>query len=172
MSRIAVVRGAPSAAIQELFRGLVERWRPAARIAGAIAEEHGLPDRACRAGYLRSIVSGARYSIFHDPGPGAGGCHVEAEGAHFASAAVEHDILAGCDLVLLSKFGKLEAAREGLAGAFRAALAAEVPILTSVSPALEAAWAEFPAPRFDVLPAELAPVETWWHAVRRGRAAR
>ncbi|HET9149952.1 MAG TPA: DUF2478 domain-containing protein [Alphaproteobacteria bacterium] len=170
MNRIAVVRGAPSAAIQELFRTLVARWRPAARIAGVVAEEHGLPDRTCRAGYLRSIVSGARYSIFQDPGPGAEGCHVEAEGALFASLAVEHDILDGCDLAVLSKFGKLEAAREGLAGAFHVALTAKVPLLTSVSPALERAWTEFPAPRFDVLPAEIGSIETWWRGVRHETA--
>src|SRR6185437_3892088 len=106
--RIAVVQGAPSAAIQEIFHTLVDCWRPTVRIVGVVAEDHGLPDRKCRAGYLRSIVSGTLYPIFHDLGPGLETCHLKEDGALTAAAAVENDIVAGCDLVLLSKFGKLE----------------------------------------------------------------
>jgi hypothetical protein len=171
VKRIAVVQGAPSAAIQELFRTLVDRWRPTMRIAGVIAEDHNLPDRKCRAGYLRSIVSGTRYPIFQDLGPGAEACHLEQEGALAAAAAVEKDIVAGCDLVLLSKFGKLEAAGQGLIEAFIAALAADLPLLTSVSPAFKTAWTEFAAPLFEILPAEAEPIETWCRAVQSETAA-
>lgn len=172
MKRIAVIRGAPNAAIQELFRALADRWQPTVRVAGVIAEDHGLPDRKCRAGYLRSIVSGTRYPIFQDLGPGAEACHLEEEGALAAAAAVEKDIAAGCDLVLLSKFGKLEAAGRGLAEAFTAALAADRPLLTSVSPAFEAAWKAFAAPHFDTLPPAADPIERWWDTVLQGAATR
>jgi hypothetical protein len=154
-----------------MFRALVGRWQPAARIVGVVAEDHGLPDRKCRAGYLRSIVSGTRYPIFADLGPASRACHLEGEGAFAAAAEVEKDIVAGCDLVLLSKFGKLEAAGDGLAKAFTAALGADVPVLTSVSRAFETAWSAF-APRFDTLPAEAARIETWWHSVRGAASAR
>jgi hypothetical protein len=83
---------------------------------------------------------------------------------------VRKDIVAGCDLVLLSKFGKLEAARQGLTEAFTAALTADVPVPTSVSPAFAAAWSEFAASRFDILPAEAEQVETWWRTVHSGAA--
>ena len=168
--RIAVVQGAPSAAIQEMFHALVERWQPTVRIAGVVAEDHGLPDRKCRAGYLRSIVSGTLYPIFQDLGPGAEACHLKEEGALAAAAAVEKDIVAGCDLVLLSKFGKLEAAGRGLSEAFTAALAADLPLLTSVSPAVDAAWRGFAAPRFEILPAEVDPIETWWRTIHGDRS--
>jgi hypothetical protein len=166
--RIAVVQGAPSAAIQAMFHALVERWQPTVRIAGVVAEDHGLPDRKCRAGYLRSIVSGALYPIFQDLGPGAEACHLKEEGALAAAAAVEKDIVAGCDLVLLSKFGKLEAAGQGLTEAFTTVLAANLPLLTSVSPAFEAAWRDFAAPHFEILPAEAESVETWWRTIHGG----
>lgn len=166
VKRIAVVQGAPSAAIQEMFRALVDRWRPPVRIAGVIAEDHGLPDRKCRAGYLRSIISGTRYPIFQDSGPGGEACHLEEDGALEAAAAVEKDIVTGCDLVLLSKFGKLEAAGRGLAEAFTMALAIDLPLLTSVSPAFETAWKAFAAPHFDILPADVELIETWWYTVR------
>lgn len=170
VKRIAVVQGSPSVVVQEIFRDLITRWRPPLRIAGVIAESHGLPDRKCTAGYLRSIVSGARYAIFQDLGPGADACQLGADGAAAASVAVEKDIAAGCDIVLLSKFGKLEAARKGLADAFLAAIAAEKPILTSVSPAFEQAFSEFASPLFVTLSADPNHVEAWWQSIRAGSA--
>jgi hypothetical protein len=68
--------------------------------------------------------------------------------------------------VVLSKFGKLEAGKAGLLEAFIAAIEAHVPVLTSVSPAFEAAWAEFAAPLFVTLPAEAVKIDAWWQAVR------
>jgi len=49
---IAVVRGAPNTEIQAIFRTLVDLWKGELRLAGVIAEDHGLPDRFCQAGYL------------------------------------------------------------------------------------------------------------------------
>jgi hypothetical protein len=161
MKRIAVVKGAPSAVVQNLFRELAERWQSDIRVAGVIEEPHGLADRKCNAGYLRSIISGTLYPIFSDLGPGAEACHLEGTGAISATEAIEQDIAAGCDLVMLSKFGKLEASREGLGGAFTAAIDAGLPVLTSVSPAFEQAWEAFAAPLFHVLPADPNEIEAW-----------
>lgn len=137
---IAVVRGASDAEIQDIFRALTERWQPVLRLAGAVAESHGLADRSCPAGYLRNLATGARFSIFHDLGPGTAECHLDGHGVVTAAAAVQHDIATGCDLVVLNKFGQLEAAGDGLAGAFRAAVATDLPMLTSVAPAHDRAW--------------------------------
>lgn len=169
---IAVVEGAPSAVVQGLFRELVDRWEASTRIAGVIEEGHGLADRACSAGRLRSIRDRSLHPIFQDLGPGSEACHLDGAGAMSASEVIRRDIAAGCDLVILSKFGKLEAARAGLSPAFIAAMQVKVPILTTVSPAFYAAWAQFASPLFVLLPAEMAPIETWWNDVRRGLARR
>jgi hypothetical protein len=168
MQKIAVVQGAPSSEIQALFRDLVARWRPALRIAGVIEEHHELPDRKCSAGYLRSIATGARYPIFQDLGPGADACHLEGSGALTATADVERGIAGGCDLVVLSKFGKLESIGQGLSGAFKAALTAGVPVLTTVSPSLMPRWTAFASPLFVSLPADPAQIDTWRRAVAAG----
>ena len=78
---------------------------PEVRLAGLVTESHGLADRHCQAGYLRNLTTGARFSIFHDLGPGVAMCHLDGVGAVAAATAVESDITAGCDLVLLSKLG-------------------------------------------------------------------
>ena len=148
-------------------------------MAGVIAEDHGLPDRFCQAGYLRSLPTGARFSIFQDRGAGTATCHLDGAGAVEAATAVRHDIARGCDLVLLNKFGKLEAAGNGLAGAFRAALAARLPLLTSVSPAHDRAWREFAHREFAVLPADASAIDLWRRTIqasaiqagRRGKSA-
>jgi hypothetical protein len=79
---------------------------------------------------------------------------------------VRRDIAAGCDLVLLNKFGKLEAVNSGLAEAFRAAIEADVPVLTSLSPASEAAWQTFATPLFVTLNADPGEIDAWWRSVR------
>jgi hypothetical protein len=166
VKRIAVVQGAPGATIQDLFRGLIDRWRPSDRVVGVIAESHGLDDRACSAGFLRNIGTGERFPIFQDLGPGSTACHLDGASMLPAAEAVQRDIAAGCDLVLLSKFGKLEAGKLGLVDAFAAAIEAHVPVLTSVSPAFETAWAKFAAPLFVTLPADPVKIDAWWQAVR------
>ena len=163
---IAVVRGQSTADVEQTFRTLVDRWQPTVRLAGLIAESHGLADRACNAGFLRNIATAERFSIFQDLGPGSTVCHLDGAGALSAAGAVRRDIAAGCELVLLSKFGKLEAAGEGLAGAFKAVLESRIPLLTSVSPALEDAWKRFTGRPFVILPADPIEIDAWWQAAR------
>jgi len=158
---VAVVRGASNAEIQAIFEALADQWRPDMRLAGLVAESHGLPDRHCQAGYLRNLTTGARFSIFHDLGSGVAACHLDGVGAVSAAATVERDIAEGCDLVLLSKFGKLEIAGAGLVGAFRATLVSGLPLLTSVSPAHDEPWRRFAKREFDVLPADPAAIDQW-----------
>jgi hypothetical protein len=163
---IAVVRGASNVEIQAIFLALTDKWLPDIRLAGLVAEHHGLADRHCQAGYLRNLATGARFSIFHDLGPGAAVCHLDGIGAVAAAAAVQSDIAAGCDLVLLNKFGKLEIAGDGLTSAFRAAITDGLPLLTSVSPAHDEAWRRFVDQEFAVLPPDPAAIDLWRHAVQ------
>jgi hypothetical protein len=168
IERIAVIRGAPGDVIQDLFHALVARRSPVLRVAGVIAEGHGLPNRRCSAGYLRRIANGERFAIFEDLGPGSVACHLDQSGerASAAAQAVRQDIAMGCDLVVLSKFGKLEAANKGLWSAFTAAIEAHIPLLTSVSPAVTKAWETFAGTGFIILPADNAAVDAWVNAVQ------
>ncbi len=171
IKQIAAIQGAPSAEVQSLFQTLVERWRLSVRLAGVVAEDHGLADRSCSAGFLRSLGGGERFSIFQDLGPGSAGCHLAPDGLLAAADAVQRDIARGCDLVILSKFGKLEAAGDGLRSAFAAAIEAGIPVLTSVSPALAAAWQDFAAPLCVVVPADADRIDDWWRGVRARQLA-
>lgn len=165
MPRIAVVAGSGSVAIQELLAATAAEWRAAgAKIVGVIGEMHGLPDRTCGAGFLRDVMSSNPYPIYLETPPRHTSCHLDAAGVARACAAILDQIPTG-DLVVLNKFGKLEAMGEGLTPAFTLAIAAGKPVLTTVSEKHREAWRAF-APGSIVVDADKAALHAWWRAVR------
>ena len=162
---IAAVRGAASPSVQALFRDMLRSWRASGvQVVGLIEETHGLPARTCNAGVLHDITSGSPYSIFLESVPESKACHIDVVGAETASKALLPQI-ATSDLVILSKFGKLEAARRGLIGAFEAAITLGKPILTTVSDRHLPAWRTF-APAATVLEASPGAIADWWASIR------
>jgi hypothetical protein len=165
---IAVVQGTSGRHIQRLFDDFIGRWRSACRLVGAIEVPETSPDAAIDRSRIRAITDGRSYPLFQDLGSGSTACALAPEGAVLAAATVCRDIARGCDLVLLSKFGKLEAeSRSGLLSAFTAAIEADVPVLTSVAPRYTAQWARFADPFFEILPPGLDAIETWWSSLPR-----
>lgn len=164
-NRIAAVTGGRSAAAQPLFAALVAEWRAGGtKVAGVIAEPHGALDRTCTAGNLREINSNETYQIHLETPPVGTSCDIDAAGVEAAGRGVLRD-LATSDLVVLSKFGKLETMGGGLARAFEAAIAADKPMLTSVSEKHLEAWRAV-APDSILLPADEATIRTWWEGIR------
>jgi hypothetical protein len=163
-SRIAVVTGIDSAAAQALFAKTIAQWRRAGiTVAAVLAETLTPTESICSADVLRDIGSGVAYSIHLDAPPRDTSCHLDARGVDAACAALLPQ-LETCDLVVLSKFGKLEAMGGGLFPAFAAARAAGLPVLTTVSAKHEEAWRAF-APDAVTLPANAAALQDWWRAL-------
>jgi hypothetical protein len=167
---IAALQGASSqmtqAVLDDFARRLVhEGFRVAGVVEIAAPESTG----ACGRLALRNLATMTTTAISQNLGPGSTSCNLDPAGLAEACAAVERCIAAGADLVIISKFGKQEAARSGLSDAFRAAMAAELPILTSVSPAMSDAWNDFSGPLSQFLPVDPEAVRTWWTQARIGR---
>jgi len=161
---IAVIQGARSADIQRLLAAFVAGWQGRIRIAGLV-EEAQADVCKCAPGRVHLIGEDRRVPIFQELGPGAESCSLDPYALVAAGEAVRARIAAGCDLVVLSKFGKLEAeSRSGLLPAFADAIEAGIPVLTSVAPKFQTRWAEFAAPYFAVLPPDLPAIEAWWAA--------
>jgi hypothetical protein len=139
------------------------------KVVGVLAETHGIPGRTCGAGILRDIASGKPYSIYREIVPSMTTCHLDASGVEAACANLQ-DQISGCDLVVLSKFGKLEAMNQGLADAFVAARASGKPVLTSVSGKHRGAWHTF-MPGATLLAADNAAIEAWWHGLAHQKEA-
>lgn len=162
---IAAIQGAESAVVQQLFAEFVASVGPFVRVAGVIEQVPDGLDPASADPELYSLGDARRYPIFQDLGPSSMACALDADGVVTACEAVRRDALGGCDLLVLSKFGKLEAERSGLTAAFAAGVEAHTPILTSVAPKFDAQWAAFAAPLFVILPPDPTAIERWWRSV-------
>ncbi len=137
--------------------------RAGAKVAGVLAENSDL-EGICSAGVLRDIGSGNRYSIGLDEPPVGKTCHLDVKGLDDACADLL-DQITPADVVIISKFGKMEATQQGLWAAFAAALANGKPLLTTVSPRHMEAWKQF-APTISWLDGDGASVERWWQTVK------
>lgn len=166
---IAALQGASSVEIQALMRGFIAELRPAARIVGVVEDAPDAAHDPDADPELRNLTGGQRYPIFQDLGPSSTACALHSESLVIACEAVLHDIAAGCDLLVISKFGKLEAERSGFADAFAAGVAIQAPILTSVAPKFDAEWTAFAAPLFVMLPPDMAAIRSWWRSVAPAR---
>ncbi len=163
---IGTVIGPDSFAIQALFTAKAAEWRAAGlKVVGLIGEAHALPDRTCTAGTLRDIVTGKSFSMYLETPPKDTSCHLDSEGVESACASLLGQIAAS-DVVVLSKFGKLEAQHGGLAAAFDAAFAAGKPVLTTVSGKHRDAWREF-APSAVTMAADKQAIQDWWQTAHR-----
>ncbi|HWF77672.1 MAG TPA: DUF2478 domain-containing protein [Caulobacteraceae bacterium] len=168
---IAVLQGAATPVVQAVMRAFIARLAPGVRAAGVVEDPLPAEDDGCSAGELKSLGDGRRFPLLQDLASDATACRLDSSAVVSACDVVQRDIAAGCDLVVLSKFGKVEAQRSGLAPAFASAMEASIPILTSVSPKFGEAWDRFAAPLYVILPPELAAVEAWWAAVRAKASA-
>jgi nucleoside-triphosphatase THEP1 len=168
-NRIATVVGADDPTTQALFAASVAKWRAAGlKVVGLVAETHGLADRTCRAGFLRDVVSGKMFSIYLETPPSHTSCHLDAAGVESACDQILRQIPES-DLVVLSKFGKLEADRGGLVRAFEAAIAAGKPVLTTVSSKHRDAWRAFATNAIDLAPDHEA-LDRWHDAIKNDLA--
>ena len=166
---IAALQGASSRNIQTFLGEFAVRLaHEGYRVAGAVEIPAAEPKGPCGRLAMRNLATGAVTSISQNLGPGSTACNLDPSGLAEACAAVERSIAAGADLVIISKFGKQEAARGGMSDAFRAAIAAELPVLTAVSPAMSEAWRAFAGPLSMFLPLDPEVVDTWWLDTRIG----
>ncbi len=169
---IAAVVGASNAGKQDLLTDFVRRRRAQGwRVAGIVEIGEKTTGGACGALSVLDLTTGARIPISQDLGPGSTACNLDPAGVAEACAAARRAIEAGADLVVLSKFGKLEAGRGGLCDAFAAAIEAGLPVVTTVNPVMREDWARFAGPLSDDVDPTPESLERWWSALLEARAA-
>ena len=168
---ILALQGGDREHIQSLLAEAAHRLRAGGvRVIGVI--EHMPPGCAHEDILLLDLVSGETNRLHQDLGPGSAGCSLDPAGLAAAAAGVERAIAErlaeGGDLsdtvVVLSKFGRQEAEGRGLTSAFHAAVAAEIAVITSVSPSVRAEWDGFAGDLAAVSSATFASIEDWWRA--------
>lgn len=161
---IAAIVGAESTAIQKLLFDAVADWRRAGvKVCGLVEEAHSQTSRRSCSGFLRNLETGNVFPMYLDEPPAHTSCHLDELGVVDACASVI-DRIAASDLVVLSKFGKLEAVGSGLFEAFEIAIRLGKPLLTSVAPKHHYAWQRFVREAEFISP-DRASIETWERSV-------
>jgi nucleoside-triphosphatase THEP1 len=162
---IAVIENRPGLDAQGLLAEAAKAWRgQGIRLAGVIAQALAPDEAMCSADYLEDIATGQRHSMQLGNQPPDTQCHLDVTGLDDACGALLTQI-PDCDILILSKFGKMEAERRGLWTAFEAAIWAGKPLLTTLSPKQRTAWDTL-VPTATWLTPDLASVDRW----RRGIA--
>ncbi|TDR38031.1 DUF2478 domain-containing protein [Aquamicrobium defluvii] len=163
---IAAITGAETAAIQALLLNAAARWRAAGlTVCGIVEESDGPTQSGCSCGILRNFVTGARFPMYLDEPPAHTSCHLDETGVTKAGESVLGQI-AGADVVVLSKFGKVEAVGGGLFRAFEVAAVLGKPVITSVAPKHNYPWQRF-APHATAVGPRQDEIDSWWQSVAR-----
>lgn len=112
---------------------------------------------------LEALGTGRRINICQDLGPGsANACRLDPAGLAEAAAALRQALERPADLVVVNKFGRMEAEGGGLIAEIGAAVAAEMPLVIGVPLRFLTAWDSF-AGGLDVkLPCTRLALDGWW----------
>jgi hypothetical protein len=120
---------------------------------------------------LKDLATGALFPVTLNLGPESRACKLDAAGLTAACQSVLQAISRGADLVVLSKFGKVEAEGGGFLDAINAAAGAGIPCVTGVSPSYAAPFLRYAGGYSQWIHAEAEPLERWWASyLAAGRA--
>lgn len=166
MSRILALQGAPRETIQGALAAFAARRRAEGwRVAGLIEVAAGPDGPGCAGQALLDLATGVLHHIGQDLGRHASACHLDSSGVAAACQSAMNALAEGCDVLVLAKFGKLEAARSGLVDAFGRAMERDVPVLTSVAPSSMASWAAFEGGLARLAAPDADIIDAWWRAL-------
>ena len=145
--------------------------RAGARVAGVLQYRVEARDCECHDVRLADIVSGAEIPIMQDLGAGATGCRVDTAAIAAAAGLISEAIAQAPDLLVLNRFGKLEAEGGGMIAELGQAVALGLPVVVCVPSRFREAWNGFA----QGLDAQLRPrrdaLDSWWAALALAEAA-
>ena len=123
---------------------------------------------------VRTVVlsSGEVVPVAHDRDLGAPGCGLDCGQLASIAKLIEAAIQEGADLVVINRFGKLEAKGKGLIELVQQAVDADIPVLIAVPEHRFAGWIKYSAGMSVRLPCRRAALDRWWQSVAMGRSGR
>ena len=110
---------------------------------------------------LHDLCSEQQFELSQDLGAASEACSLNPQALAQASAVLRDSLDGGAELMVINRFGQLEALGSGFAQEFAACLQAGVPVLTAVAARHEPAWQHFTGGAHAPLPAEADAVEQW-----------
>jgi len=129
---------------QSTFEGIVENCRGrGVRLAGVL--QHPVcsdPAGHCDVA-LEELTTGLRTDLFEDRGPGAGGCRLDVAALAEVNGQVARSLDNDPELLILNKFGKVEAEGRGLLDLVAIAVDRGIPVVIAVPIRNLEAWHNF-----------------------------
>jgi nucleoside-triphosphatase THEP1 len=139
------------------------------RLGGVVQSNIDQPGRRKCAMHLTDLLSGEDFQISTDLGEGAKGCSLDPAALVRAGLNVERAVAEGVDLLIINKFGKQEAAGQGLRSVIAEALLADIPVVVGVSQLNLQACLEFAGGAFNAIAPDQDAILDWCRrAIRRG----
>lgn len=115
---------------------------------------------------LQDLVSGRRTLLFDDRGSGASGCRLDVGALLEAAMEVERSLENNPALLVLNKFGKIEAEGGGMCGVMAKALERGIPVVIGVPARNLEAWRNFADEFSTELPGNLDRIARWLTKLR------
>lgn len=170
--RVAALRIADGVDVDGVIRRAIDILRGRGLSVGGVVQCFGPPrPSGKRTMLVQDIETGELVPIDQDLGPGALTCTLDPEGLAVASVILRRAIAAPVDVLVVNRFGKLEAAGEGLRADVAEALCAGLPVLIAVKDSLLADWRAFIGEDVQLLAPDAERVAEWaWRNAARSPA--
>ena len=110
---------------------------------------------------LEDLVSGRRTVLFDDRGSGAKGCRLDVGALLEAAMEIERSFETNPSLLVLNKFGKVEAEGGGMCGLMAKALELGIPVVIGVPERNLEIWRSFADEFSTELPGNIDRIEGW-----------
>lgn len=115
---------------------------------------------------LVDLEHGEEFRISQDLGTGSTCCRVDTQAVTEATSVLRRAMTSETDLLIVNKFGKLEAQGRGMIDEMLAAVSCGIPLLTSVESPLLAHWRELTGGLAEELSPGCGALMRWWETVR------
>jgi len=166
----AVVYGVNDNPDQLLLDFTEDLRRSGVRTAGVVQLDSWTSDDCV----VRTVVLSTRevIPVAHERNLAATGCSLDCRKLASIAEMIEAAIQQGADLVVINRFGKLEATGKGLIELIQQAADADIPVLIAVPEHRFPGWIKYSAGMSVRLPCRRAALDRWWQSVAMGLSGR
>jgi nucleoside-triphosphatase THEP1 len=172
MSLIAAVIYGPDDDCDQMLADLAHDWAKAGVAVAGLVQLNSGSGCAEIDMELEAVDTGQRINICQDLGSGSvEACRLDPAGLAEAAAALRSALARPVDVVVINKFGRMEAEGTGLIAEIGAAVSADHPLIIGVPRRFLAAWDGFAGGMDVKLACTRQAAEAWWAGLRAPLAA-
>ena len=165
--RLAALVFGPDDDVDALVAGFVADESAKGRRIAGVRQAVGEIDQCDGAVEGVDIATGRRFSLMQALGPKAGACRVDPVAISEVSRILDAALAQSPDLIVVNRFGKLEAEeKQGVVAEIGAAVAAGAAVLVAVPQRFLDAWNAFAGGVDAQLPCNRTALDAWWRSAQ------